>query len=93
MALAVRSLVFASLAWVAGGHGGGRSVLVEEFLKCDQGLHLEFDEVIQFFVVLGTDGIDKFCSGFKDKIGGVGIERRDGVHVICNTIGGSLGGE
>ena len=44
---------------------------MEEFLEHGQGLHLEFDEVIQFFVVLGADGIDKFCSGFKDKIGGV----------------------
>ena len=53
VALAVRALVFVGLAWVAGDSGGGHSVLVEEFLECGQGLHLEFDEVIQFFVILG----------------------------------------
>ena len=50
VALAVRALVFAGLAWVAGGSGGGHSVLVEEFLECGQGLHLEFDEVIQLLL-------------------------------------------
>ena len=50
--LAVRALVFVGLACVAGGSGGRRSVLVEEFLEYGQGLCLEFDEVIHFFVVL-----------------------------------------
>ena len=75
VALAVRALVLVGLAWVAGGSGGGRSVLVEEFLECSQSLCLEFDEVVQFLVVLGTDGIDKFCSDYKDKIDGVMGER------------------
>ena len=42
---------------------------------------------------MGTDGIDKFCSGFKDKIGHVIGERCSSVHVICDAIAGSLGGE
>ena len=67
--------------------------MVEEFLECGQGLHLEFDEVIHFFIVLGANSIDKFCSGFKDKIGSVMGERCDGVHMICDAIAGSLGSE
>ncbi len=59
VALAVRALVFVGLAWVAGDSGGGHSVLVEEFLGCGQSLHLEFDEAVQFFIVLGADGIDE----------------------------------
>ena len=47
---------------------------MEEYLECSQDLCLEFDEVIQFFVSLSTDSIDKFCSGFKDKIGGVKVK-------------------
>ena len=91
--LAVRALVFAWLAWVAGGSGGKRSVLVEEFLECSQGLHQEFDEVVQFLVILGTDGINKFCGGFKYKIRRVSSERCDHVHVIRNAIPSGLSGE
>ena len=90
--LAVRASVFTGLAGVAGGSGGW-VVLVEEFLKCSQGLCLEFDEFIQFLVILGADGVDKFCSGFKDEIGHVIGERCGSVHVICDAIAGSLGGE
>ena len=93
VALAVGALVFAGLACVAGGSGGRHSVLVEEFLECSQGLHLEFDEVIEFFVVLGTDGIDKFCSGCQDKIGGVVGERCGCVHMIFDAIAGGLASE
>ena len=50
MVLAVRALVFVGFACVARGSGGGHSVLVEEFLECGQGLHLEFDEVIQLLL-------------------------------------------
>ena len=78
---------------VAGGSGAGCIVLVEEFLECVQGLRLEFDEVIQFLVVLGTDGVDKFCSGFKEEIGSVIGQRCDVVHVIRNAITGSLSGD
>ena len=91
--LAVRALVFVGLEWVAGGRVGRRSVLVEEFLECGHGLHLEFDEVIQFLAILGADGVDKFCSGFKDKINVVTSERCDSAHVICNAIAGGLGSE
>ena len=42
---------------------------------------------------MGADGVDEFCSGFEDKIGCVVGERCDGVHVICDAIAGSLGGE
>ena len=66
---------------------------MEEFLECGQGLHLEFDKVVQFLVVLGADSIDKFCSGFEDEIGRVIGERCDGVHVLCNAITGSLSSE
>ena len=64
VALAVRALVFVGLVYVVRESGGGRSVLVEEFLECGQGLRLEFDEVVQFLVVLGADGIAESCSGF-----------------------------
>jgi hypothetical protein len=91
--LAVRALVSVWVAGVAGGSGAGRIVLVEEFLECGQGLRLEFDEVIQFLVILGADGNDKFCSGFEDEIGSVIGKRCDGVRVICNAITGILRGD
>ena len=93
MALALRALVFARVAGVAGGSSAGRIVLVEEFLECGHGLCLEFDEVVQFLVILSADGVDKFCSDFEDEIGSVIDERCDGVHVIRKAITGSLSGD
>ena len=52
--LAARALVFVELACVARGSGGRHSVLVGEFLEFGQGLDLEFDEVVQLFVILGA---------------------------------------
>ena len=66
--LAVRTFVFVVLM---GNAEGGRTWwggLVEEFLESGQCLDLEFDEVVEFFVVLHTDGIDKFCSGLRTSL-------------------------
>ena len=42
---------------------------------------------------MGADSVDKFCSGFEDKIGHVIGERCDGVHRIRNALIGSLSGD
>jgi hypothetical protein len=91
--LAVRAFGFAGLAGSAGGGGAGWVVLVEEFLESGQSLCLEFDEIVEFLVVLHTDGIDEFCSGFENEIGRVGGERSDGIDMVSNTIAGHLHGE
>ena len=66
--LAMRALVYAY--WEIGTEVGvgGRIGLCEEFLEGVQHLHFQFDEVLQFLIILGGHCIDKLCSGLENMI-------------------------
>ena len=85
----MRTFVFAGLA----GCGTRWIVLVEEFLESGQCLRLEFDEVVEFSVVLRTYGIDEFCSGLENKVGRVSSERSDSIDVVSDAVACRLRGE
>ena len=61
---AIGALALAQMAVGARVGVGGRIGLGKEFLDGGQCFCLNFDEVIQFLVILGGHSIGKFCSGF-----------------------------
>lgn len=69
---------------------GGRIGLGKEVLADGQHLHLKFDEVIHFLVILGGHNIDEFCSGVKDKIGCVIGESVDIFNNVDNATSNGL---
>ena len=84
MVFAMRALLF---PWVlnvvivtsvvgAGGCGSGK-----KFLEGSEGLCVEFDEFIQFLVILMSYGIDKFSGCFENKVCGLINERISGLVV------------
>ena len=65
---------------------GGRIGLGEEVLEGGQCFCLEFDEVIQLFVILSSYSVGEFCSGLKNEIDGV-VGKRVG---SCNVVGNAV---
>ena len=51
---------------------------------------MEFDEFIQFLVVLMSNGVDEFGGCFENKVGGIVIERVSGFGVVGNAIASCL---
>jgi hypothetical protein len=61
-------------------------------LEGGQHFCLEFDEVVQLFVILSSHGIGEFCSGFKNEIDGVIGKRVGSYNIVGDAVPSGLCG-